>query len=190
VGNSYLIKVRISAETSVTEEPREGKLHAKICAGVPSDRHSYRVCVKRRLSSMSEIVNHEVAGVFNSYPKEMRKKILFLRQLVLNVASEIEGMGELEETIKWGDPSYLANKGSTIRIGWKKSKPDQYAMYFHCKTTLVDTFKELYRDKFKFEGNRAIVFGVDDQIPIEELKHCIELSLTYHSRKQLPILEA
>jgi len=33
VGNSQLIKVKISAETSVTEEPREGKFHAGICAG-------------------------------------------------------------------------------------------------------------------------------------------------------------
>jgi len=33
----------ISAEASTTEEPREGKLHAAICArGVPGDRHSYR----------------------------------------------------------------------------------------------------------------------------------------------------
>ena len=32
-GNSHLIKVKVSAETSVTEEPREGKLHAGICAG-------------------------------------------------------------------------------------------------------------------------------------------------------------
>ena len=28
-----LIELIISAETSVTEEPREGKLHAGICAG-------------------------------------------------------------------------------------------------------------------------------------------------------------
>ena len=61
-------------------------------------------------------------------------------------------------------------------------------MYFHCKTKLIDTFRELYRDKFKFEGDRAIVFDEDDDIPIEELKHCIALAMTYHSRKHLPML--
>jgi hypothetical protein len=61
-------------------------------------------------------------------------------------------------------------------------------MYVHCQTKLVDTFKELYRDVFKFEGNRAIVFDEDDEIPVDELKHCIFLSLTYHSRKNLPML--
>lgn len=61
-------------------------------------------------------------------------------------------------------------------------------MYFHCKTKLVDTFKELYQDVFKFEGNRAIIFNEADEIPIKELKHCIALSLTHHNRKHLPML--
>jgi len=61
-------------------------------------------------------------------------------------------------------------------------------MYFHCKTKLVDTFKELYRDILKFEGNRAIIFDMKDKIPVNELKHSIELSLTYHQRKNLPLL--
>ena len=94
---------------------------------------------------------------------------MFLRQLILEAAAETEGVGQLEETLKWGEPSYLAKGGSTIRIEWKESRPYQYAMYFRCKTKLVDTFKELYRDKFKFEGNGAIVFNEDDEIPIEEL---------------------
>ena len=137
---------------------------------------------------MRKITNPEVAEIFQAYPKHMRVKLAFLRQLVFDVASETEGVEEVEETLKWGEPSYVAKGGSTIRIDWKASAPDQYAMYFHCKTTLVETFKELYRDKFKFEGNRAIIFSVKDDIPVEELKHCIAVSLTYHSRKKLPML--
>ena len=137
---------------------------------------------------MDKIETPEVAEVFKNYPQSMCQKLMFLRQLILDTASETEGVNKLEETLKWGEPSYLAKGGSTIRIDWKKSRPNKYAMYFHCKTKLVDTFKELYRDKFKFEGNRAIVFNEDDEIPIEELKHCIALSLTYHSRKHLPML--
>ena len=137
---------------------------------------------------MKKISNPEVAEIFNAYPVHMRKKLMFLRQLVFDTASEIEGIGELEETVKWGEPSYLANAGSTIRMDWKKSNPTQYVMYFHCRTQLVDTFKELYRDKFRFEGNRAIIFHENDVVPVEELKHCIALSLTYHKRKKLPML--
>ncbi len=137
---------------------------------------------------MVKITNSEVAEVFNQYPKHMREKLIFLRQLIIDTASETEEVGELEETLKWGEPSYLTKTGSTIRINWKKPKPEQYAMYFHCKTKLIDTFKELYKDVFKFEGNRAIVFNEGDEIPINELKHCISISLTYHRRKKLPML--
>ena len=137
---------------------------------------------------MDEIENPEVAEVFNMYPEHMRQKLMLLRQLVLDTASETEGITKLEETLKWGEPSYVTKGGSTIRMGWKESKPDQYALYFNCKTRLVDTFKERYGNEFKFEGNRAIVFNESDVLPKEEIKHCILLSLTYHSRKHLLML--
>jgi hypothetical protein len=115
---------------------------------------------------------------------------MFLRQLILETALNAEDVNKLEETLKWGEPSYLTKNGSTIRIAWKKTTPNQYFMYFHCKTKLVDTFKELYSDIFIFEGNRAIIFNENNEIPIKELKHCISLSLTYHLRKHLPLLGA
>jgi len=137
---------------------------------------------------MDEIKNPEVAEVFNNYPMPIRQKLMFLRQLILDTAIEAEGVDTIEETLKWGEPAYLTKNGSTIRVGWKQSQPAQYAMYFHCKTKLIDTFKELYGDKFKFEGNRAIVFKESEELPTVELKHCISLSLTYHNRKHLPML--
>lgn len=145
-------------------------------------------CEKMVQTKMDKINNPEVAKVFNHYPKRIRPKLLFLRQLVIETASETEGVDRLEESLKWGEPSYLTKCGSTIRMDWKKSKPDKYYLFFHCKTKLVRTFKERYRDKFKFEGNRAIVFHEDEDIPVEELKHCITLSLTYHRIKHLPAL--
>ena len=137
---------------------------------------------------MSKFENKEVEKVFSNYPQEMREKLMLLRKLVIETASETEGVTSLEETLKWGEPSYLTKGGSTIRMDWKKSKPDQYAMYFNCNTKLVDTFKERYKNVFKYEGNRAIVFNKNDTVPISELKHCILLALTYHSRKNLLLL--
>ena len=137
---------------------------------------------------MKKFKNPDVAEIFEGYPKHIRKKMLILRQLVFDTALEIDGVGKIEETTKWGEPSYVAKGGSTVRMDWKSSNPTQYAMYFHCKTKLVDTFKELYREKFRYEGNRAIIFDENDEIPIEELKQCIALSLTYHRIKNLPML--
>jgi len=146
--------------------------------------------MKNNTPAQTEFKSKEVASIFDSYPDTMRKKLLFLRQLILETATETGLIDELEETLKWGEPSYLTESGSTIRIDWKESKPDQYAVYFHCKTKLIETFKEIYRNTFTFEGNRAIILNENEAVPINALKHCFELSLTYHKIKHLPLLGA
>lgn len=114
----------------------------------------------------------------------------YLRKLVIKTASEIEGLEKLEETLKWGEPSYIAKHGSTLRMDWKAKTPNQYAMYFQCTSRLVPTFKTIYKNTFTFEGHRAIVFKLDEKVPENELKHCIALALTYHKLKHLPLLGA
>ena len=42
----------------------------------------------------------KVEAVFNSYPENMKSKLLFLRQLIYDTAASIEGIGEIEETLK------------------------------------------------------------------------------------------
>ena len=133
-------------------------------------------------------INSEVAAVFNAYPQEMKSKLLFLRQLIFDTAASIEGVGEIEETLKWGEPSYLTPKsksGSTIRIAWKEAQKEQYAMYFKCTANLVPAFREKFPQKFKYGGNRSINFDLNDEVPIKELKQCIALALTYHRYKKL-----
>ena len=132
--------------------------------------------------------NPKVEEVFNNYPELIRIRMLALRDLVIETARDINDLEELQETLKWGEPSYLAKNGSTLRIDWKSKAPDQYAMYFKCTSRLVETFKSVYKDKFEFEGNRAIVFQMDDHIPVHELKNCIRATLTYHKVKHLPTL--
>ncbi|MCB0182113.1 MAG: DUF1801 domain-containing protein [Anaerolineae bacterium] len=134
-----------------------------------------------------QIENADVAAVFEQYPARMRDKLLFLRRLIIETAATTEGVGELEETLKWGEPSYLTpqtKSGSTVRIDWKKKKEDEYAMYFKCTTTLVESFREKYPTEFKYGGNRSIIFNEDDDVPVEALKDCIAMALTYHLRKK------
>ena len=132
--------------------------------------------------------NPEVKSKFQSYPKEIQPKMNHLRKLILEVASEDDTIKEIEETLKWGEPSYLAKKGSTIRIDWKPKTPHRYAMYFKCTSKLVPTFQEVYGDTFKYEKTRAILFDLEDEIPEKELKECIEMALKYHSLKNKPLL--
>jgi Domain of unknown function (DU1801) len=129
-----------------------------------------------------------VAQAFESCPPPLRPKLLALRALVFDTAVSTTGVGALEETLKWGEPAYVTSQsrsGSTVRIGWKKSRPTQYAMYFHCRTNLVETFRTLFPTDFKFEGNRALVFDEADIVPTDSLAFCITAALTYH-RNKLP----
>lgn len=132
--------------------------------------------------------NPEVEEVFTNYPEAARKKLSHLRFLILETAEEIQQISRLEETLKWGEPSYLVKGGSTIRIDWKEKTPDQYAIYFKCTSKLVPTFKRYFGNIFRFEGDRAIIFRMEDSIPKSELKKCIKAALLYHKVKQLPDL--
>lgn len=118
-----------------------------------------------------------------SYPSHIIPKVNHLRHLIVQRATELDAVDEIEETLKWGEPSYIAKKGSTIRIDWKAKAPDQYAMYFKCTSKLVETFRSVYGDTFRYEKNRAILFDLDDVIPERELKQCIGAALQYHNVK-------
>ncbi len=123
---------------------------------------------------------------FNSYPDHIRPKMESLRNLIYEVAEATDGVGELEETLKWGEPAYLTSEtksGTTIRIDWKPKNPDQLAMYVHCNTSLIGTYRTMFGDDLTFEGNRAIVFPVDKPIPRKQLMICIQMALRYHLDK-------
>jgi hypothetical protein len=127
-----------------------------------------------------------VAAVFSAYPKPLQTKLLALRRLILDTAKVTEGVGALEETLKWGQPSYLTTatkSGSTVRIDQVKAVSGQIAIYFHCQTDLVATFRELYPE-LNYGGNRSILLNGANKLPEAELRHCVGLALTYHLRKR------
>jgi hypothetical protein len=130
-----------------------------------------------------------VAAAFDAYPKPLKAKLLALRRLILGTAKTTKGVGAVEETLKWGQPSYLTpetKSGSTIRIDAIKSDAGRYAVYFHCQTNLVETFRELYPDEFSFGGNRCIILDAADDVPEAALRHCVALALTYHLNRRKP----
>jgi hypothetical protein len=126
-----------------------------------------------------------VEAVFAAYPKPVKAKLLALRRLILDTAKATKGVGLVEETLKWGQPSYLTpetKSGSTIRIDQIKDAAGQYAIYFHCQTNLVETFRELYPE-LHYGGNRSILLDAEDKVPEAALRHCVALALTYHLGK-------
>ena len=137
--------------------------------------------------SRADFSDPAVEAAFSAYPKPLRTKLLVLRRLIFDTAKTTKGVGRLEETLKWGQPSYLTpetGSGSTIRIDRIKATANQYAMYFHCQTDLVATFRERYAGELSFGGNRSIILDATDKIPDAALRHCVALALTYHLNKR------
>jgi hypothetical protein len=116
--------------------------------------------------------------------------MMHLRDLTINTAKSIDGVNRLTESLKWGEPSYRSNHGSTIRMDWKPKNPEYCALYFQCTTSLISTFKTIYGEELQFEGKRAILLDVKDQIPDKIIIQCLSMALNYHRVKHLPLLGA
>ncbi|MGV8858930.1 DUF1801 domain-containing protein [Rhodoglobus sp.] len=128
----------------------------------------------------------EVAATFNDWPEPLRGELVVLRDLILATASETDGVGAITETLKWGEPAYLTKEtrsGSTVRIAPTNAKSaHDYAMFFICSTNLVNDFRAQFGRTFTYEGERAVLFSVGDSIPVNELRECVRMALTYHQR--------
>ncbi|WP_456389319.1 DUF1801 domain-containing protein [Profundibacter sp.] len=125
-----------------------------------------------------------VATVYDSFPANARDVLLKVRALIFQTAATNPVIGSLTETLKWGQPAYLteaSKSGSTIRLGHSQ---DCGMIYLNCKTTLVDSMREIYPDTFNYQGNRAVLFALDQPLPNDALAHCCEMALTYHRNKR------
>ena len=135
---------------------------------------------------MKSVPDPRVAAVFATFPPDIRARMFEVRQLILDTAAA-EGVGTIEETLKWGEPSYLTSEsksGSTIRIGALKSDANHYALHFNCQTDLVERFRTWFPRGLRFEGNRSIVLYSSHTVPTDSLTTCVAAALTYHREKK------
>ena len=124
-----------------------------------------------------------VEARFRALPEPLWPAMLRLRQMILEVAAGSPDIGPLTETLKWGEPAWLPRRpmtGTTVRAGALKGSSTHYALYVHCQTSLIETYRRHYSEQFSYDGNRALVLSVEREPPAEPLAHCIALALTYH----------
>lgn len=129
-------------------------------------------------------MDENVKRVYDSYPLEYRQPLLQMRELIYNVANQIPEVGIIEESLKWGQPTYSTiqtKSGSPIRLD--RFGEDEIAILFHCQTSLIESFKTLFHDSMKFSKNRAIVINPEEGWDTNQLELCIEMALTYHLNK-------
>ncbi len=155
-------------------------------------RKSSRTSSQTSKASGVKFQDSAVGAVFAAYPEKARQRLLRVRQLIFDVAVATDGVGELTEALRWGEPAYLtqtSKSGSTIRLGIPKRElrrdaPEKIAVYFHCQTTLVGDFRRSFADSFEFDGNRAIILRTTGAMATGPLKQCIRAALTYHLSKR------
>ena len=132
---------------------------------------------------MRRFADPNVEKKFYEFPEPRRELLFDLRETIYGVSEADQRIGYLSEELRWGDPSYITaqtNSGSSVRLGlFGETK---VALLFHCRTSLVEGFKQIYPNELEYSKNRAIVIDPLSIPPTEILEHCIHASLTYKLR--------
>ena len=122
--------------------------------------------------------NPKVASAFEALPAPTRAGALALRDLIFDTAASLSDPSLLMEELRWGQPAYLAPKGSTIRLGGHKSA--SFALFVHCQSRLMGDFTSVFPGEDRIDGNRAILFESPNQIDPNRHGWLIARALTYH----------
>ena len=128
--------------------------------------------------------DERVGAAFAAFPEPARQGLLALRALVLQVAADTPEAGRIEEALRWGQPAYLTpetKSGSTLRLGIPRA--GGFAIFAHCQTSLIADFRDVVGDRFRYEGNRAVVFTAPEQNDVAALSMLIRRALTWHLRR-------
>ncbi|WP_325895429.1 DUF1801 domain-containing protein [Grimontia sp. NTOU-MAR1] len=131
-------------------------------------------------------MKEEIKAKFESYPEPTKSRLLQLRELIFAVAAE-SGVS-VDESLKWGEPSYSVKGGTPLRFDWKSKSPESISIFFHCQSLMIDTLKEVMPEAFNYSGNRELSFPLNQPFPDKALRVCIEAAFTYQSRRRQPLL--
>lgn len=122
----------------------------------------------------------DVAAAFRALPAALHGRLFELRRLIFEVAASDPRIGPVTETLKWGEPAYVAaatRSGSTVRLGRSRAASDRAAVFFTCSTRLVDGFRADFPE-LRTEGSRAVLVPPAGPLPAA-LALCIGRALTY-----------
>ena len=133
---------------------------------------------------MTIFENSTIEELFLNYEEPYKTTLLEIRELIFETARQIGDVGELTESLKWGQPTYSTletKSGTPIRID--RFEDNHVAIFFNCQTILIERFRELFHEKLDFSKNRAVVLNPLQELPIIELEFCISSALLYHRKK-------
>lgn len=122
----------------------------------------------------------DIQVLYSKYSALEKQKLTEMQDLIHKVADESDI--DITESVKWGQLSFATPNGTPIRID--KFSDTQVALFVHCQTDLIETWRSLFSDTLQFSKNRAIIISLDEPLPEEQLKICIDQAFNYHSKSQ------
>jgi hypothetical protein len=134
---------------------------------------------------MMDFLNPEISQKFDAFQLQTKQALLTIRQFIFEIAKNSEEIGQVEECLKWGEPSYVTHSprsGTTLRLCQSKNTPSQYGLFVHCQTSMIEDFRIAYPE-LNYDKNRGVVFDSGEPMPTDLIKQFIYMALTYHSRK-------
>lgn len=118
----------------------------------------------------------EIQEAFERFEGKDLDGALALRDLILDEARSL-GIDDVDECLRWGQPSYISPIGTALRIGAPKS--GGFALYAHCQTSVVSEFGAEFGSEFTIEGSRAVHFRSRREIRPTKLRLMIAHALQY-----------
>ncbi len=125
----------------------------------------------------------EVKIAFEQLPLESQPVLRALRSVIYDVAQGEPRIGEIEESLKWGDPAYRSVRpqtGTTLRLGARKD--GRFGLFVPCSTSLIEQFKEDIPGLYDIDGTRGVILTAQSDPFAEPLRLLIHRALTYRLR--------
>lgn len=111
-----------------------------------------------------------------------RDALWVCRTIYHDTASDL-GIGALDETLKWQQPSWRPVRprtGSTLRMGWDPQLPERLAFFVDCKTDLASRMRDIYSDFGENDGQRKISADLTRPLPQDAISHLAHMTFSYH----------
>ncbi|MFT6674686.1 MAG: hypothetical protein ACJAVM_000869 [Sulfitobacter sp.] len=119
------------------------------------------------------------------WPGPAQQGLWACRAIFHDVAAQA-GIGVLEESLKWGQPSWRPQRprtGSTLRISWDAATPQILPLFVDCKTDLAARMQTLYPDLAANDGRRRIGFDLHGALPAQAIAHLAQMTFCYHLKR-------
>ena len=121
-----------------------------------------------------------IPSVFQSFPENIRSDLLRLREMIFEVQAETPEAGEIEESLKWGQPSYATRPKTGTPLRLAATKSGGFGLFVHCQSRVIPELETTFPGEFELDGNRGVLFSPGDVLPEDKLKIMIARALTYH----------